>query len=120
MNVVLGLPNEDEITDCDSDDEDCPTGNAAHFGRGILTAPCDPHGLRNDSQETTIAKSNSKLSWKKGPTPSPLLLPEPDLKLSHDAQDEVDCLHDMMDYFCLLYTSPSPRDLSTSRMPSSA
>ena len=25
-----------------------------------------------------------------------------------------------IDYFCLLYTSPSPRDLSTSRMPSSA
>ena len=25
-----------------------------------------------------------------------------------------------LDYFCLLYTSPSPRDLSTSRMPSSA
>ena len=24
------------------------------------------------------------------------------------------------DWFCLLYTSPSPRDLSTSRMPSSA
>ena len=24
------------------------------------------------------------------------------------------------DYYCLLYTSPSPRDLSTSRMPSSA
>ena len=24
------------------------------------------------------------------------------------------------DIFCLLYTSPSPRDLSTSRMPSSA
>ena len=23
-------------------------------------------------------------------------------------------------YYCLLYTSPSPRDLSTSRMPSSA
>ena len=28
---------------------------------------------------------------------------------------------DMSDYYlCLLYTSPSPRDLSTSRMPSSA
>ena len=26
----------------------------------------------------------------------------------------------MMPYTCLLYTSPSPRDLSTSRMPSSA
>ena len=25
-----------------------------------------------------------------------------------------------IDYTCLLYTSPSPRDLSTSRMPSSA
>ena len=25
-----------------------------------------------------------------------------------------------LDYSCLLYTSPSPRDLSTSRMPSSA
>ena len=27
---------------------------------------------------------------------------------------------DAMRYACLLYTSPSPRDLSTSRMPSSA
>ena len=27
---------------------------------------------------------------------------------------------DDIDYICLLYTSPSPRDLSTSRMPSSA
>ena len=27
---------------------------------------------------------------------------------------------DALRYFCLLYTSPSPRDLSTSRMPSSA
>ena len=29
-------------------------------------------------------------------------------------------LHDGPPYACLLYTSPSPRDLSTSRMPSSA
>ena len=32
--------------------------------------------------------------------------------------DAVEILHVQMD--CLLYTSPSPRDLSTSRMPSSA
>ena len=42
----------------------------------------------------------------------------------------VDCIHPTPDesdydnveqlYICLLYTSPSPRDLSTSRMPSSA
>ena len=31
-----------------------------------------------------------------------------------------DQLHDAVDDTCLLYTSPSPRDLSTSRMPSSA
>ena len=30
------------------------------------------------------------------------------------------CLAIILDIFCLLYTSPSPRDLSTSRMPSSA
>ena len=32
----------------------------------------------------------------------------------HDSYQEVEV------YICLLYTSPSPRDLSTSRMPSSA
>ena len=32
---------------------------------------------------------------------------------------EYTSLHDKF-YTCLLYTSPSPRDLSTSRMPSSA
>ena len=29
-------------------------------------------------------------------------------------------IEDMKNNICLLYTSPSPRDLSTSRMPSSA
>ena len=29
-------------------------------------------------------------------------------------------IHKYQDDYCLLYTSPSPRDLSTSRMPSSA
>ena len=40
------------------------------------------------------------------------------IKLSKDflTQEEVKYFN----YFCLLYTSPSPRDLSTSRMPSSA
>ena len=32
----------------------------------------------------------------------------------------IDQKFDMVFYGCLLYTSPSPRDLSTSRMPSSA
>ena len=32
----------------------------------------------------------------------------------------IDQMHVVNHYTCLLYTSPSPRDLSTSRMPSSA
>ena len=38
-------------------------------------------------------------------------------------EDRINLLRDKMAYQlipCLLYTSPSPRDLSTSRMPSSA
>ena len=31
-----------------------------------------------------------------------------------------DKIYDIQSRYCLLYTSPSPRDLSTSRMPSSA
>ena len=34
--------------------------------------------------------------------------------------DSLNAEYDTMNYDCLLYTSPSPRDLSTSRMPSSA
>ena len=36
------------------------------------------------------------------------------------AMDLVDQVAGVQGYACLLYTSPSPRDLSTSRMPSSA
>ena len=34
--------------------------------------------------------------------------------------DGIKIIYEMRDKICLLYTSPSPRDLSTSRMPSSA
>ena len=40
------------------------------------------------------------------------------------ARQKVDIFQNLLDKYkidsCLLYTSPSPRDLSTSRMPSSA
>ena len=32
----------------------------------------------------------------------------------------ITCLGDLVGYGCLLYTSPSPRDMRRSRMPSSA
>ena len=37
-----------------------------------------------------------------------------------NASDKIDKVNDNENNACLLYTSPSPRDLSTSRMPSSA
>ena len=37
-----------------------------------------------------------------------------------DQQERIDHIFSKQLYGCLLYTSPSPRDLSTSRMPSSA
>ena len=50
-------------------------------------------------------------------------VPKKELK-DLDYVEKVDFLETLnkecIDYPCLLYTSPSPRDLSTSRMPSSA
>ena len=44
-----------------------------------------------------------------------------DLRISYLAQEVPSTDEVAVQYvFCLLYTSPSPRDLSTSRMPSSA
>ena len=40
--------------------------------------------------------------------------------LDEDENEWLNLLKDKIDNICLLYTSPSPRDLSTSRMPSSA
>ena len=40
--------------------------------------------------------------------------------LEHDDYSVIKPLMDWLDYNCLLYTSPSPRDKRQSRMPSSA
>ena len=48
-----------------------------------------------------------------------LLLPSLDLLIGTDKHNPPEELVSKMEA-CLLYTSPSPRDLSTSRMPSSA
>ena len=41
-------------------------------------------------------------------------------ELPYDVHENVAGVSALCMYACLLYTSPSPRDLSTSRMPSSA
>ena len=47
-------------------------------------------------------------------------VPTADDPTSRAASRSLDDAGFTLDEFCLLYTSPSPRDLSTSRMPSSA
>ena len=54
--------------------------------------------------------------WEVNSSGATLKLDCPDMKV--DRNPELDQLYP--GYICLLYTSPSPRDLSTSRMPSSA
>ena len=48
------------------------------------------------------------------------ILVAPELYISGYPIDDLVLREDFLDLVCLLYTSPSPRDLSTSRMPSSA
>ena len=69
-------------------------------GKFTGRSPKDKHVVVSDSTEDTIWwENNARMS-------------ENSFEISHQ---------DMLEYIdCLLYTSPSPRDLSTSRMPSSA
>ena len=48
-----------------------------------------------------------------------IVFQDPSLDGDMTAYENLD-LHGVLYHVCLLYTSPSPRDLSTSRMPSSA
>ena len=60
------------------------------------------------------------LNWGCIPTKSLLHSAEFMEEANHFGLDKKDLTKIALDKVCLLYTSPSPRDLSTSRMPSSA
>ena len=63
-----------------------------------------------------------ELSYQMGFSLSPKVKSQIDVfepTLVHITVPDCTTLH-IIQYACLLYTSPSPRDLSTSRMPSSA
>ena len=90
--------NYDELIEC---------GNGKLFGPGNAKLPLPPMLMFDRITEI----SEDKGSFKKG-----LMRAELDIK---DDLWFFDC-HFREDPVCLLYTSPSPRDLSTSRMPSSA
>ena len=72
-------------------------------GRDYVMDSVPDWAVDNDDYEVT------ELVAKKSVEVEPLNLPNTD-----DIQERIQLMN------CLLYTSPSPRDLSTSRMPSSA
>ena len=75
--------------------------------------------ITDDLYQKCVKELNEKLSencWK-----SSSLNWGSDVKQGVDGSCIITPVSDTIIYlFCLLYTSPSPRDLSTSRMPSSA
>ena len=70
--------------------------------------------------KTEMVKVKDEILWRAVEMPSKLVIKESffeeDVKKIVKFQNK----NKTFGIFCLLYTSPSPRDLSTSRMPSSA
>ncbi len=106
FDVAIGMPDENDETDCDSDNEDSPTCDPTHLGKGILTAPCELQRVGKKKDETDhkqFADAKSKLKWQKGPTKHPILLPEPNVSLSDEAQSKIDAVEYPIDFFLLLW-----------------
>ena len=80
----------------------CPEPGIAGIGRIIKAAYPDPTALEPDSVYFDPKSSAEKNAWSA-------------IDVAH-----VETFTKVLRLDCLLYTSPSPRDLSTSRMPSSA
>ena len=89
------------------------TGNHGQRLGSLEQTTGDLQRTTGDLQERMRALENSsRVQIGDGPPSAPTLIPE-----SPQTQKKVATL---IPKACLLYTSPSPRDLSTSRMPSSA
>ena len=75
--------------------------------------------LKNNVLNITVASFGKKLAQKMVPSYSILFMADLEERLleSSELKPSIYLHHTNI---CLLYTSPSPRDLSTSRMPSSA
>ena len=73
-----------------------------------------------ENYQTLLKLNNIIENWRDGYVPEPEAEPEPEIE-SQELTGFIAINEDLRPSLtCLLYTSPSPRDLSTSRMPSSA
>ena len=76
---------------------------------GFVFFEKSPRFLRNDSAKSLISL-----------TPPGIIKVGLVVNPSDECLNSISCLNLDMIQFCLLYTSPSPRDVEESRMPSSA
>ena len=83
---------------------------------GFVSQP-EPRSIGSLAKGRQLAVGNIMLGGHSVEAPNAMLwdIDPPDLMFAQDAHGFA-----WLDDLCLLYTSPSPRDLSTSRMPSSA
>ena len=74
-----------------------------------------------DEKQSQVQKTESQVDYVFTEAPEDHVLGDEQAPITMIVYASVTCSH-CSDWFtnCLLYTSPSPRDLSTSRMPSSA
>ena len=83
----------------------------------------DPNALRFLGKENIIRDSGKFMQSNSGQKNAAFVMTVMVLLVSLSSMvsmSEVELENQTRNYTCLLYTSPSPRDLSTSRMPSSA
>ena len=86
-------------------------------GTPVRVRPTEPGGMKVPHQDKLILKELVNVGKQ---STTELLLPEPEVPLSLNKKAQANSKTAARGNPCLLYTSPSPRDLSTSRMPSSA
>ena len=98
-----------ELKHCDPGDEDCG-GKSGGKSKGQGNGQGPPKGLKPDGTPKGQRPDGPPKDVKPDGTPKGQKPDGPPKGLKPDGTPKG----------CLLYTSPSPRDLSTSRMPSSA
>lgn len=108
VDVALGMPDENEQTDEDSDKEDQPENDPSCLGRGVLQSTAFVSGLnlepRLPEDVPKKKKKNVNLEWKKSDTMKPTFVsPSPSLSLSEEAEKEIALCSNPIDFFFLLF-----------------
>ena len=110
MDIALGMPDEEEMTDEDSDKEDQPDANPSHLGRRTLNEPVEISGLslrpensEIDDQPTRKRTKKENLKWERSAFEPTFVSPIPSLSLSKEAEDDLALCSEPVDFFFLLF-----------------